>query len=64
MVPPTTAHADLTDHAPLPRRALVVEDDEDIRALIEFTLTTQGFQVGPSTPGWRGSRRCGTCSPT
>lgn len=27
------------------RRALVVEDDEDIRALIEFTLTTQGFEV-------------------
>src|SRR3954454_7825989 len=27
------------------RRALVVEDDEDIRALIEFTLQTQGFQV-------------------
>lgn len=27
------------------RRAVVVEDDEDIRSLIEFTLTTQGFQV-------------------
>lgn len=27
------------------RRALVVEDDEDIRSLIEFTLTTQGFTV-------------------
>ncbi|WP_197025272.1 response regulator transcription factor [Nocardioides sp. URHA0032] len=27
------------------RRALVVEDDEDIRALIEFTLQTQGFVV-------------------
>ena len=27
------------------RIALVVEDDEDIRALIEFTLTTQGFDV-------------------
>ncbi|GAA1148132.1 response regulator transcription factor [Nocardioides aquiterrae] len=27
------------------RRALVVEDDEDIRALIEYTLTTQGFAV-------------------
>ena len=45
MVPPTTAHADLTDHAPLPRRALVVEDDEDIRSLIEFTLSSQGFDV-------------------
>lgn len=27
------------------RRALVVEDDEDVRALIAFTLSTQGFQV-------------------
>ena len=27
------------------RRAVVVEDDEDIRELLEFTLTTQGFKV-------------------
>ncbi|WP_182526487.1 response regulator transcription factor [Nocardioides dongkuii] len=27
------------------RRALVVEDDDDIRALIEYTLATQGFLV-------------------
>jgi len=27
------------------RQALVVEDDEDIRSLIEFTLSTQGFAV-------------------
>jgi two-component system OmpR family response regulator len=27
------------------RRAVVVEDDEDISALLEFTLTTQGFKV-------------------
>ncbi len=27
------------------RRAVVVEDDEDIRALIEFTLAQQGFSV-------------------
>ena len=27
------------------RRALVVEDDEDIRSLIEYTLTTMGFDV-------------------
>jgi DNA-binding response OmpR family regulator len=27
------------------RRALVVEDDADIRSLIEYTLTTQGFEV-------------------
>ncbi|WP_240641598.1 response regulator transcription factor [Nocardioides ferulae] len=29
----------------LNRKALVVEDDEDIRSLIEFTLATQGFSV-------------------
>jgi DNA-binding response OmpR family regulator len=36
------------------RRALVVEDDEDMRSLIEFTLSTQGFQVmsvGSGTAG-------------
>jgi two-component system OmpR family response regulator len=33
-----------TDSGP-ERRALVVEDDEDIRSLIEYTLTTQGFDV-------------------
>jgi DNA-binding response OmpR family regulator len=27
------------------RRALVVEDDEDIRELLEYTLSTQGFDV-------------------
>jgi two-component system, OmpR family, response regulator len=27
------------------RRALVVEDDEDMRSLIELTLSTQGFEV-------------------
>ncbi len=27
------------------RRALVVEDDADVRSLIEFTLSTQGFDV-------------------
>jgi DNA-binding response OmpR family regulator len=27
------------------RRAVVVEDDEDIRELLEYTLTTQGFEV-------------------
>ena len=27
------------------RRALVVEDDEDIRELLEYTLSTQGFEV-------------------
>jgi two-component system, OmpR family, response regulator len=27
------------------RRALVVEDDQDIRELLEYTLSTQGFEV-------------------
>ncbi|SDD61089.1 response regulator transcription factor [Nocardioides lianchengensis] len=33
------------------RRALVVEDDDDIRSLIEYTLTTQGFEVRAVTSG-------------
>lgn len=36
------------------RRALVVEDDEDIRALIEFTLQTQGFDVTAVDSGLAG----------
>lgn len=36
------------------RRALVVEDDEDIRALIEYTLQTQGFQVTAVESGLAG----------
>jgi two-component system OmpR family response regulator len=36
------------------RQALVVEDDEDIRALIEFTLTTQGFAVTAVASGLEG----------
>lgn len=36
------------------RRALVVEDDEDIRALIEFTLQTQGFTVTAVDSGLAG----------
>lgn len=36
------------------RRALVVEDDEDIRALIEFTLQTQGFRVTAVDSGLAG----------
>ncbi len=33
------------------RRALVVEDDEDIQGLIEFTLSTQGFSVSAVDSG-------------
>lgn len=36
------------------RKALVVEDDEDIRALIEFTLSTQGFDVTSVDSGLAG----------
>jgi two-component system OmpR family response regulator len=36
------------------RRALVVEDDEDIRALIEFTLVQQGFDVTAVDSGLAG----------
>ncbi len=36
------------------RTALVVEDDEDIRALIEFTLQTQGFDVTAVDSGLAG----------
>ncbi|WP_435741705.1 response regulator [Nocardioides sp. SYSU DS0663] len=36
------------------RRALVVEDDEDIRSLIEYTLQTQGFEVTAVETGLAG----------
>ncbi|MGB0100563.1 MAG: response regulator transcription factor [Nocardioides sp.] len=36
------------------RHALVVEDDEDIRSLIEFTLQTQGFRVTAVESGLAG----------
>ncbi|WP_191480151.1 response regulator transcription factor [Nocardioides ochotonae] len=36
------------------RQALVVEDDEDIRSLIEFTLSTQGFAVTAVGSGMEG----------
>lgn len=36
------------------RKALVVEDDEDIRSLIEFTLSTQGFDVTSVDSGLAG----------
>lgn len=36
------------------RKALVVEDDEDIRSLIEFALETQGFEVTTVDSGLAG----------
>ena len=46
------------------RKALVVEDDEDIRELIVHTLATQGFVVTAVESGWPASRRCATTTPT
>lgn len=37
--------------APVDRRALVVEDDADIRELISFALTSQGFDVSAAGDG-------------
>ena len=45
------------------RRALVVEDDEDIQALIEFTLTTQGFIVTAVDSGLAGVEAARTTRP-
>lgn len=45
------------------RRALVVEDDEDISALIEFTLTTQGFEVTAVDSGTAGVEAVRTLNP-
>lgn len=42
------------DSPPSERRALVVEDDEDVRSLIEFTLGTQGFDVRSVDSGLAG----------
>ena len=46
------------------RTALVVEDDEDMRSLIELTLSTQGFDVMAVESGLAGSRRSRTTTPT
>ena len=45
------------------RRALVVEDDEDIRSLIEFTLSTQGFVVHAVDNGLAGVEEVRTFDP-
>ena len=44
MVPPPLTGTELAA-PPDTRRALVVEDDEDVRELIGFALTSQGFEV-------------------
>ncbi|WP_193609838.1 response regulator transcription factor [Nocardioides lijunqiniae] len=45
------------------RRAVVVEDDEDVRSLIEFTLTSQGFEVRSVDTGLAGVEAVGTFDP-
>jgi DNA-binding response OmpR family regulator len=45
------------------RRALVVEDDEDIRELITFTLSTQGFEVTSVDNGLDGVEAVRTLDP-
>jgi DNA-binding response OmpR family regulator len=45
------------------RRALVVEDDADIRSLIEYTLTTQGFEVTSVDSGTAAVEAVGTFDP-
>lgn len=45
------------------RRAVVVEDDEDIRSLIEFTLTSQGFDVRSVETGLAGLEAISTFDP-
>ncbi|MGA8846775.1 MAG: response regulator transcription factor [Nocardioides sp.] len=45
------------------RRALVVEDDDDVRALIEFTLSTQGFEVRAVDSGPAGLEEARTFDP-
>ena len=45
------------------RKALVVEDDEDIRELIKFTLSTQGFEVTAVDSGLAGVDAVRTLNP-
>ncbi len=45
------------------RTALVVEDDEDIRELIKFTLSTQGFEVTAVDSGLAGVEAVRTLDP-
>ena len=45
------------------RRARVVEDDDDIRSLIVFTLSSQGFEVSEAASGTQGLERARAESP-
>eukprot|EP01032_Pedospumella_encystans_P004918 gene4918-biopygen4236 len=53
----------MPDAATTERRAVVVEDDEDIRSLIEFTLTSQGFDVRSVETGLDGLEAISTFDP-
>ena len=53
----------MTDAPGGERRAVVVEDDEDIRSLIEFTLTSQGFDVRSVETGLAGVEAVHTFDP-
>jgi two-component system OmpR family response regulator len=53
----------MTDAPGGERRAVVVEDDEDIRSLIEFTLTSQGFDVRSVDTGLAGVEAVHTFNP-
>lgn len=53
----------MTDAPGAERRAVVVEDDEDIRSLIEFTLTSQGFDVRSVETGLAGVEAVHTFDP-
>ena len=45
------------------RRAVVIEDDDDVRSLISFTLGTQGFEVTAVETGLDGVEAVRTLSP-
>jgi two-component system OmpR family response regulator len=53
----------MSDAAGAERRAVVVEDDDDIRSLIEFTLTSQGFDVQSVDTGLAGVEAVRTFDP-
>ena len=53
----------VTTNSESDRTALVVEDDEDIRSLIEFTLQTQGFMVTTVDTGLAGVEAVRTLDP-
>lgn len=45
------------------RRALVIEDDDDIRGLLVHILAKQGFQVSAVSSGRAGVELCSATAP-